>query len=118
MADRDSRFGDDESMAEWQAFVSDNRHIRYEDTSDNWDSIFDFLKQHSLYFTAESLHLAYVTLGDTLELTPLAEPIYVEPPAPIPTKSPAPIPIAPDPRAPIAWRNGKAIQLTNPQRIG
>jgi hypothetical protein len=116
----DSRFGDDAgAMEEWEAFLADNRHLRYEDTPANWDHLFGFLKEHELYFTRESVHLAYTTLGDTLELVPIATPIVIEhPPAPVPTQPPASVPRASLGRAPVAWRNGKIIELTSPQKIG
>jgi hypothetical protein len=118
MQDNDSRFGDDtEAMDEWQAFLVDNRHLRYEDSDSNWDQLFGFLKGHQLYFTAESLHLGYVTLGDTLELIQRAEPIVIErPPAPAPTQPPAPIPSAAR-QEPTIWRNGKKIQFREATRI-
>jgi hypothetical protein len=118
MEDYDSRFADDaEAIADWEAFLADNRHLRYEDSRANWDHLFDFLKDHELYFNRESLHLAYTTLGDTLELTPRAEPIVIERrPAPTPTQPPAPIPSAAR-QEPTLWRNGKKVQFREATRL-
>src|SRR5260370_34243037 len=102
----DERFGNDQgAISEWDAFLADKRHLRYEDTDSNWNHLFDFRKQHGLYFSSESLHLAFATLLDTLELPPLV-------PA-----TPPPTPTAPDPRAPQAFRNGRPIAWTNPRSL-
>ncbi len=117
MKDGDQRFGDDaDAKAEWQSFLSDNRHIRFEDSQQNWNSMFGFLKEHALYFNREALHFAYATLRDTLELTPLATPVE-QPPAPVPAQPPTPIPTAQTRQEPTIWRNGKKIQFRNATRL-
>jgi|SRR5882762_5376159 len=105
-----SRFGDDQgAVEEWEAFLADKRHLRYEDTDSNWNLLFDFLKDHGLYFDRESLHLAYTTLRDVLDLKPFAAPEVEQPSAPVPT--------APSRSGPLAWRNGKLIEMGSAQRL-
>ncbi|SRR5437773_800951 len=101
---------DEQQTKAWDFFLA--THLRYEDSPLNWSAMFEFLKEHALDFDRDSLHLAYSTLCDTLELIPLVtETVPVEPP-PAPAQPPAPIPTAPDPRAPQMFRNGRAIPYT------
>lgn len=88
-----------------EQFVADSRAIR-------------FLDAHSLAINHRNLLFAYATLSEegAVGLVPLV----VQPPAPTPTE-PAPIP-TPDPKAPsrpgpLAWRNGKMVELTNPRPL-
>src|SRR5260370_16390234 len=95
----DSRFGDNQgAVEEWQAFLADKRHSRYEDTPANWDFVFQFLKEHTLFFDRESLHFTYATLRDTLELKPFAAPVEQPP-------TPTPVPTAPTRQAPPIVRH-------------
>jgi len=105
---------EDHEAAEWQewdAFIAS--HLRYEDTSENFALLAEFFAEHGLDFNRDALHLAFMTLGNKLELTPLATPLaapIIEQPE---SKTPIPEPIPEPRRAPIAWRNGKVIELTN-----
>jgi len=101
------------------SFLADSRAIRYVESDANKTALLDFLEAHNLKVSHANLLFGYNSLSaeGALELIPLA-PVIERPPAPAPTQPPAPIPAAPDPREPMAWRNGKAIAMTNPQRIG
>ena len=93
-------------------FLADSRATRYDVTEANGEALQKFLVDHNLEINHPNLLFAYNSLSadGTLELIPLAVPL---PPAPS-----QPVPTAPDPRAPKVWRNGKAIEMMNPQRIG
>ena len=99
------------------SFLADSRAIRYVESDANKTALLDFLDAHNLEVTHANLLFGYSSLSaeGALELIPLA-PVIERPPAP--EQSPVPIPKAPSQRAPMAWRNGKAIAMTNPQRIG
>jgi hypothetical protein len=102
--------------AEVDTFLVDRRHLDYIECEGNQALLLNYLA-----VSAASLHAAYEALADELELTPRAEPIYVEQPTPAPSQSPAPVPTAPQierAKRAIAWRNGKAIEMGSPQRIG
>jgi len=109
---------EDHEAAEWQewdAFIAS--HLRYEDTSENFALLAQFFAEHGLDFNRAALHLAYVTLGDNLELTPFATPLAapnIEQPE---SKTPIPEPIPEPRRARIAWRNGKLIEVTNARSL-
>ena len=102
--------------AEVDAFIIDRRHLAYIECERNQSLLLKYLADNNLAVSAASLHAAYEALGDELELTPRAEPIYVEPPAPMPAQPPAPIPTAP-PRAPQAFRNGRPITIEPARRL-
>ena len=95
-------------------FLADSRSTRYDVTEANGEALQNFLTDHNLEVTHANLLFAYNSLSadGTLELIPLAVPL------PAPSQQPTPVPTAPDPRAAKAWRNGKAIEMMNPQRIG
>ncbi len=95
-------------------FLADSRATRYDVTEANGEALQNFLTDHNLEVSHANLLFAYNSLSahGALELIPLAVPL---PPAP---SQPTPVPTAPDRRAPKAWRNGKAIEMMNPQRIG
>src|SRR5437773_3821998 len=100
---------DEQQTKAWDFFLA--THLRYEDSPLNWSAIFEFLREHALDFDRDSLHLAYSTLRDTLELIPVVtETVPAEPP-PAPAQPQAPVPV-PDPRAPQMFRNGRAIPYT------
>lgn len=68
---------------EVRLFLRDNRHLRFEETPENFNALGRFVDEHGLPVTAAKLHCAYedlVARGE-LELMPLAKP---EQPAPIP----------------------------------
>ena len=119
MADFDPE-QDEASWKEWDAFLAS--HVRYEDTSQNFSLLAEFFAEHGLVdFNRDALHLAYTTLGDTLDLTPFATPlpapVVEQSPAPAPAQPPAPVPTTPVPTRPsmTAWRNGKQI-IVEPAR--
>jgi hypothetical protein len=105
---------------EVDAFLVDSRAIRYVESDANKTALVNFLEAHNLEVTHPNLLFGYDSLSaeGALELIPRAAPVIERPPAPVPTQPPAPIPTAPAPRTPVAWRNGKAIAMTHPQRIG
>lgn len=98
-------------------FLADSKTIRYVESEGNKDALLNFLEGHNLEITHANLLFAYNTLtaDGALELVPLAVPVVQA--APAPTQPPAPIPTAPSRPGPLAWRNGKAIELTNPRSL-
>ena len=98
-----------------EKFLADPRTIRYIETQSNQDALLNFLTTHGLDITHRNLLFAFDSLQGELELVPFATPMVVEveqQPAPAPPES-KPAPAAPAQRAPLAWRNGKLIELTN-----
>ena len=116
------RFDDatDDALLTWGLFI--RRHPKYVDNENNWNLMFEYCVQHDLDFTPESLHSAAIELVRALEWKPEAAP---EPP-PQPVQPTAPVTPAPQAQPQIepparpgvmAFRNGRPVAYTNPQRL-
>ena len=80
--------------AEVYAFLVDRRHLDYIKTDRNYDLIIEWLEQEGLEISATSLHAAYETLHDELDVhKPVPPPVPTQPSEPIPR--PALIPPVP-----------------------
>lgn len=92
------------------AFLSDDRTLRFEDTAANRNLLFGFLEEHDLEPSHRNLLFAYDNLQDVLELTPFREPI---PAPPQPTSALTPTvqqpPVVARARTFVAFRNGQPI---------
>jgi len=100
------------------SFLADCRAIRYVESDANKTALLDFLEAHNLEVSHANLLFGYNSLSaeGALELIPLAAPVVQDLP-PAPSQRPAPVPTAPDPRAPMAWRNGQIIEWTSPRPL-
>jgi len=103
--------------AEVHEFIIDRRHLAYIQNERNQVLLLNYLAENDLAVSAASLHAAYEALADELELYPrysqepvATPPLQPVPPVPAPRPEPEPSPRG---RAPLAWRNGKLIELTN-----
>jgi hypothetical protein len=109
---------DEQQAKEWDAFLA--AHVRYEDTSENWNCISAFLQRFDLDFTSDNLHRAFTVLRDELQLIPLATPIVERPPASAPQSQ---TPSQPEqqrrafPATNFAFRNGRPISIDGARRL-
>ena len=100
--------------AAMEEFVCDIRNIRYVENHENWREITNFLNDHNLDVTPETLRFAFLALSkeQKLDLMPLG--IYVEPQ---PQPAPAPSPQQPTPQSVMhvkarttMYRNGQPLE--------
>jgi hypothetical protein len=95
---------------EVRSFLTDPRHLDFEQCEANKERLLDFLDAHDLPITASGLHLAYETLKSdgVLELTQPQEPVVVVPAPPAPQPS---IVVAPaSSKQTVMYRNGQRIE--------
>ena len=99
-----------------QAFTNDIANIRFIESAENWDVMEEFLSDHSLDATPETLRFAFLALSKDQKLDLMPQGIYVEPqpqPAPAPTpQQPTPQSVIPVKARTIMYRNGQPIEGT------
>lgn len=96
--------------AEIKAFIADPRHLRFNDESEyNYRCLEEWLIEHNFEVTQENLHLAFISLGSTLELLSLAPVVEVDEPEPTePQTAASPAVVK---RDFIVHRNGRPISI-------
>jgi len=109
-----------EQRVEIDAFLADDKTIRFIECDDNWTALANFLEEHSLSINRENMIFAYESLvrDGLLELIPFRQPVEL-PPQPQPAPSPSPLVPTPTPstRPFLVFRNGQPLNNQGARRL-